>query len=39
VTSLRLASATAVRGMAFLHGYTEPLLALLHETTPTWGAR
>lgn len=39
VPSLRLTSATAVRDMAFMHGFTEPLLVLLHETTPTWGGR
>lgn len=39
VPSLKLTSATAVRDMTFMHGFTEPLLVLLHETVPTWGAR
>lgn len=39
VPSLKLASDCAVRAMSFLHGYTEPVLLLLHETTPTWGGR
>ncbi|KAF6256640.1 hypothetical protein COO60DRAFT_92934 [Scenedesmus sp. NREL 46B-D3] len=39
VPSLKLASDCAVRAMTFLHGYTEPVLLLLHETTPTWGGR
>jgi cleavage and polyadenylation specificity factor subunit 1 len=25
-----------VRDMAFLHGYAEPVLLLLHEPDPTW---
>ncbi|KAI8464986.1 MAG: CPSF A subunit region-domain-containing protein [Monoraphidium minutum] len=28
-----------VRAAAFLHGYTEPLLLLLHEDKPTWPGR
>ncbi|WIA38397.1 hypothetical protein OEZ86_001723 [Tetradesmus obliquus] len=39
VSSLKLASDCAVRAMTFLHGYTEPVLLLLHETAPTWGGR
>jgi cleavage and polyadenylation specificity factor subunit 1 len=39
VASLKLSSDCAVRAMTFLHGYTEPVLLLLHETTPTWGGR
>jgi len=39
VPSLKLTSATSVRDLAFMHGFTEPLLVLLHETAPTWGAR
>lgn len=39
VSSLKLASDCAVRAMTFLHGYTEPVLLLLHETPPTWGGR
>jgi hypothetical protein len=39
VPSLKLTSATAVRALTFMHGFTQPLLVLLHETTPTWGAR
>jgi cleavage and polyadenylation specificity factor subunit 1 len=39
VASLKLSSDCAVRAMTFLHGYTEPVLLLLHETPPTWGAR
>lgn len=37
--TIKLASDTAVRGMTFLHGYTEPVLLLLHESAPTWGGR
>lgn len=37
--SIKLTSDTAVRGMTFLHGYTEPVLLLLHESAPTWGGR
>eukprot|EP00878_Enallax_costatus_P012110 GHUV01012643.1.p1 GENE.GHUV01012643.1~~GHUV01012643.1.p1 ORF type:complete len:1562 (+),score=569.41 GHUV01012643.1:165-4850(+) len=37
--TIKLASDTSVRGMTFLHGYTEPVLLLLHESTPTWGGR
>jgi hypothetical protein len=39
VASLKLSPANVVRHMTFLHGYTEPLLLLLHETKPTWGGR
>lgn len=28
-----------VRDAAFLYGYTEPVLLLLHETEPTWPGR
>lgn len=37
--TIKLTSDTAVRGMTFLHGYTEPVLLLLHESAPTWGGR
>eukprot|EP00775_Hariotina_reticulata_P005379 gene5379-5614_t len=36
---VKLSSTTAVRSWTFLHGYTEPVLLLLYEATPTWGAR
>lgn len=39
IASLNLVAATSIRALAFLHGYTEPLLLLLHETAPTWGGR
>mmetsp|Transcript_20113 Transcript_20113/g.65502 ORF Transcript_20113/g.65502 Transcript_20113/m.65502 type:complete len:1349 (-) Transcript_20113:519-4565(-) len=29
----------AVRDACFLHGYAEPVLLILHETSPTWAAR
>jgi cleavage and polyadenylation specificity factor subunit 1 len=28
-----------VRDAVFLHGYTEPLLLVLHEDKPTWPGR
>ncbi len=34
-----LPSQSKVRDVCFLHGYTEPLLLVLHETAPTWPGR
>jgi cleavage and polyadenylation specificity factor subunit 1 len=35
----RMMGIREVRDAVFLHGYTEPVLLLLHEPDPTWAGR